>query len=337
MDTFLIILSESISCPVKRLFSLHSSLLTNHSQISSLLESKDGRTDFITNFSRYVENLEHFLFFSKKEFSNPKKPPVAGIRHIANEILDLVISVLNNSEFELANTDSLGRLVIAALKYGLPYQSSSLKIIASKLAAKPGLLEHMVSSTDGAETASELFQVHFVNAVPWICSIWAQKLIGLCSACTRSPACHGIEFEVRKWHALTDVIEALEGYQSPNLPLGPIANHPSLSEQVFLTIKELQLKLLYATRRVDVLLRLIQDTEIPALVSRVLSTFPCHSCNMLAKDPRPTRSQQSDQDIYPDPPSAPVPDSFGAPIGLWKILLPEQAFKDIRRQELAGK
>jgi hypothetical protein len=233
MDVFPIILSESKSCLIKRLFSLHSSLLTNYSQIGSLLVSKDACADFLTNFSRYVENLEHFLSFSAKHFSEPNRRP--GSKHIANEILDLVILVLSNSEFDLANTDSLCRLVVAALKYGLPYQPSSLKIIASKLAVKSGLIECIVSSTDGAETTNELFQVHFVNAVPWICSIWAQKLVGLCSACTRSPKCHGIEFEVRKWHALTDVIKALERHQPPSLPLGPITNHPSLPEHVVLT------------------------------------------------------------------------------------------------------
>jgi len=335
MNTFHTILTESGLRSIKRLSYLHTSISANPSQIGSFLASEYARADFITNFSSYVENLERFLTFSAKNFSEPNRRP--GNKHIAHEIIDLTISVLHHSEFDLADTDTLLKLVITALKYGLPYQPSSLKTVATKLAEKADLLERIVSSTDGAGTISGLFQVHFVNAVPSICDIWAQKLIGLCSACTRSPTCHGIEFEVGEWYTLTDAIEDLED-EYPNLPLGPVAGHSSLPEHVVLAIKELQLKFPQASCKADLLLTQIRDTYIPGLVCTILSTYPCHLCHEHAQNPKSRLPRSLNHGTYTDSPSIMVQDTlFGGPIGLWKILSPDQAIKDIRMQQVAGK
>jgi len=335
MNTFHTILAESGLRSIKRLSYLHTSISANPSQIGSFLASEYARADFITNFSSYVENLERFLSFSAKNFSESNRRP--GNKHIAHEIIDLTISVLRHSEFDLADTDTLLKLVITALKYGLPYQPSSLKTFATKLGEKADLLERIVSSTDGAGTISELFQVHFVNAVPSICNIWAQKLIGLCSVCARRPACHGIEFQVEDWDTLTDAIEALED-QYPSVPWGPDAGHLSLPDHVVLATNEFQLQYPRASCKAEVLLAQIRGTESPVLVRTILSTYPCRSCHELAQNTKSRLPRSRNQGMYTDSPDIMVEDTlFGSPIGPWKILSPDQAINDIRMQQLTGK
>ncbi|KAF8250004.1 hypothetical protein K440DRAFT_659974 [Wilcoxina mikolae CBS 423.85] len=329
MDTFHAILSGGSS---GRLFALHRSLSMNHSQIGSFLSSEYVRADFITNFSRYVENLENFLSFSAKH-SDSRHP---GNKHFANEIIDLVISVLSHAEFDLADSDSLLKLLIAALNYGLPYQPASLKTIAMKLAEKTGLLKRIVSSTDGAETINKLFQVHFVNSVPSICDAWARKLVGFCLDCTKIPTCHDIDFEVGDWQTLADAIEHLED-QYPSVPLGPVTGHSSHPEHVIFAIRELQHQYPGANCKVDVLLQQIRGTDIPVLVRAILSTYPCRSCHELAKDSNSRPARSLNQSTYTDPQNIMKEDTlFGGPIGLWKIICPDPVLKDMQRQKLAG-
>ncbi|KAF8535500.1 hypothetical protein BDD12DRAFT_892638 [Trichophaea hybrida] len=312
MNTFHAILSGDNS---GRLFALHRSLSMNHSQIGSFLSSEHVRADFITNFSRYGENLENFLSFSAKNYSENRRP---GNKLFANEIIELAISVLSHAEFDLVDSDSLLKLLIAALNYGLPHQPSSIKTIAVKLANKTDLLERIVSSTDGAETINELFQVHFINSALSICNIWAQKLVGLCLACTKNPSCHGIEFEVGNWQTLGDAIDDLDD-QYPSVPLGPFAENSLPPEHVNFAISELQYQYPRATCKVDVLLGQVPDTYIPVLGSKsqlARSLNQSTNTNLLSR---------MEEDTL-----------FGGPIGPWTILLPEQAFNDIQTRMLAG-
>jgi len=297
----------------------------------------------------------------------------AGSKMISCEVLVLVCSMLAYDEFDPADADAMDKLVIAAIKHALPLQPATLKVIATRLTEKPGLLERVASSMEGAEIICDLFSVHFVSAVSSISEGWARKLIGLCSVCAGSPICHGVSAEVEKWRALTETIAALvkhrKNCQAPapqythvpanvvvrelnsndNKPFSAarrrssVLEHkiPPLPDHVVAMLNGLNLQR-PTSRAISVLLGQIHATEIPAVLRAVLPTFPCRPCHDLSqnskalveKDKQITRPR-TDRGFC----SEKVPEEgelFGAKIGLWKVLLSAAALKDIQREMLGG-
>ncbi|KAI5810335.1 hypothetical protein BZA77DRAFT_172956 [Pyronema omphalodes] len=122
----------------------------------------------------------------------------------------LCASMLDFGEFDIMDAEVRNRFIIAALKHGIPEKPSQLKIVAQKLTEKPGLLESLVASPDGAKVIKQLFTVHFVRKVTSICHNWASKLVGLVEYCSGSPRCHGISYHVKRWRAFQEVIAAME-------------------------------------------------------------------------------------------------------------------------------
>jgi hypothetical protein len=202
------VLSDSHSASTNSLLSLHSSLSANHSQIGTYLLSELNRTDFLTKFPAYVSNLIQFLGFSSTLSHQYGRS--AGVHNISREVVILCASMLDFPEFDIVDAEVRNRLIIAALTHGIPEKPSQLKIIAQKLIEKPGLLETLVASPDGAKVINQLFEVHFVRNVTGICHQWASRLVGLIAVCSGSPRCHGISYQVQKWRALQEVIAAME-------------------------------------------------------------------------------------------------------------------------------
>jgi len=368
-NAFRLILEKSRSCSRDQLLALHSSVSTNPSQIGRFLASESARTDFLARFPLYIDNLLLFLVFNAKLATEYGRR--AGSQNISREVVDLLASVLSHSEFDLIETETRVKFILAALTHGLRRQPASLKVVAINLAEKPGLLEYLASSKDGAGIIEELFGVHFVGALPSISDSWVPKLVGLVAICTGSPSCHGIPSEVRKWRALTDVSNALQdlcqkapALRHENIPpsfqrtrrLDPNDKKtvrpqtargsftPALSllpDNIINTVNELQLQPPQSLRGIEVLLERIRSTEMPELVRTVLSTFPCRPCNELSRDPKALMAKSKkrpDEGIEDSFTRASVAENsfFGSKIGLWDVLLSAEAMKDIQRQTLAG-
>jgi len=374
MDSFDLILEKGQSIGYNNLLHLHSSISARPSRIGSFLTDESARAGFLEKFPAYIDNLLHFLVFNAKIRSEIGRGTAA--QSIVYEVLTLVVSILSHSEFKLADTDLTVKLIIAALKQGLSCQPPppSLKDIAAKLSEEPGFLEYIASSEDGADVINSLFSVHFINTVPSIANAWAQKLFELCFVCTGIPICHNIVSEVEKWRKLNEVTSALEELRR-DIETSPPPQYtrtqttgmmrrlsvddkkssltrsmtsvgaseiPPLPDRIVSMLDELQLKPPRSSRMVDALLDRIRETEISALVRKVLSTFPCRPCNELSRDPQALRERgrqaprnRADSGCF----VADVPEQdtlFGSKIGLWKMLLSAEAFKDIQRQVLAG-
>jgi len=352
---------------------LHTDISSQASQIGTFLDDEAARAAFLTNFTEYASHLVEFLVFNDKMQSDIGRR--AGSKTISCEVLMLVCSMLAYDEFDLADVDAMDKLVIAAIKHALPFQPATLKVIATRLAEKPGLLERVASSMEGAEIICDLFSVHFVSAVSSISEVWAQKLIGLCSVCAGSPICHGVPTEVEKWRALTETIVALEEHQRENCQ-APAPEHtrspanvamrklnaddkksyfaerkrssvlepeiPPLPDRVVAMLNRLNLQQPTSSRAIAVLLDQIRTTEIPAVLRVVLPTFPCRPCHDLSQDPKALVEKdkqitraRADSGFS----SGEVPEGgalFGTMIGLWKVLLSAAALKDIQREMLGG-
>jgi len=351
---------------------LHTIISSQASQIGTLLDDEAVRAAFLTGFTKYASHLVEFLVFNDRMQSDIGHR--AGSKMISCEALVLVCSMLTYDEFDLTDVDAMDKLVIAAIKHALPLQPATLKVIATRLAEKPGLLERVASSMEGAEIICDLFSVHFVSAVPSISNVWARKLIGLCSVCAGSPICHGVPAEVDKWRALTETIEALEKHRencqapAPQHTRSPadavmrklnaddnkpssvarrrssVLEHkiPPLPDHVVAMLNGLNLQQPTSSRAISVLLGQIHATEIPAVLRAVLPTFPCRPCHDLSQNPK-ALVEKVKQITRPCTDrgfcSEKVPEEgelFGAKIGLWKVLLSAAALKDIQREMLGG-
>jgi len=353
--------------------SLHTMISSKASQIGTFLDDEAARAALLTSFTEYASHLVEFLVFNDRMQSDIGRR--AGSKMISCEVLVLVCSMLAYDEFDLADVDAMDKLVIAAIKHALPLQPATLKVIATRLAEKPGLLERVASSMEGAEIICDLFSVHFVSTVSSISEVWARKLIGLCSVCAGSPICHGVPAEVEKWRALTETIAALEKhqreiYQAPapqytHVPANVVLRKlnaddkksysaarrrssvlepeiPPLPDRVVAMLNGLSLQQPTSSRAIAVLLDRIRTTEIPAVLRAVLQTFPCRPCHDLSQDPKALVEKdkqitraRADSGFS----SGEVPEEgalFGMKIGLWKVLLSAAALKDIQRQMLGG-
>ncbi|KAF8533500.1 hypothetical protein BDD12DRAFT_898763 [Trichophaea hybrida] len=372
MGYFHHILKHSRTTGHSELLHLHSSISANPSQIGTFLTNESARADFLEKFPTYVENLLHFLSFNSKQRSEPGR--ITGAHNIAREVLILVVEILSHSEFKLADTDVVVKLVVAALKRGLSCQPppTSLRVIAKKLPEEPGFLERIVSSEDGAGVIGDLFSVHFINSVPAIANSWAKKLFELCSVCAGTPICHNIVASVEKWRKLSEVSTALESLQR-EIDTAPPPQYsryhitgvmrrlseddkksfqtrnsassciPQLPDHIITLLDELQLQPPRSSRAVETLSAQIRSDQMTALVITVLSTFPCRPCNELSRDPQALRDRgklqapRNRKDSGCFVADVPKQDTlFGGKIGLWKMLLSAEAFKDIQRQVLGG-
>ncbi|KAF8544382.1 hypothetical protein BDD12DRAFT_801307 [Trichophaea hybrida] len=369
MNAFRLVLEKSRSYSRDHLLALHSTISANPSQIGGFLASESARTDFLARFPLYVDNLLQFLDLNAKLTTEYGRR--SGSQHISREVIDLLASILSHPEFDLAERDTRVKFILAALKHGLRYQPASLKVVATKLAEKPGLLEYLASSQDGARIIEELFKVHFISALPSISDSWVPKLVGLIAICTGSPSCHGIPSEVRKWRELTDITNAMQQLcqkvptlRNENIPpsfqpmrrldpndekadrqqttRGPFKpTLPPLPDNIIKALNELQLQPPESLRGIEVLLDRIRSTEMPELVRTILSTFPCRPCNDLSQDPKVLMAkskERPDEGIEENFTRVAVAENtfLGSKIGLWDILLSAEAMKDIQRQTLAG-
>ena len=351
---------------------LHAAISSQAAQIGSFLEDGSARTDFLTKFDVYSSHLLALIAFNEK--MRAEIGCRMGSQSISREVLALICSMLSYPEFDLSDASTMDKLVITGLRYALPSQPAALKVLATKLAEKPGLLERVTSSKEGAKVIRSLFSVHFVNSMPSISNIWAQKLIGLCSVCTGSPICHGIATEVGKWRALTEIIVALENHQreirkappqytqntavmvrqldADDKKSGYAARRrysvlepeiPPFPGRVVMMLDGLHLQQPRSSRAIEVLVEQIRDTEMPAVVQAVLPTFPCRPCHDLSQDPKALlekdkqikRARADSACFFKEPPEE-EETLFGTKIGLWKVLLSAAALKDIRRQMLGG-
>lgn len=373
MDCFHIVLQNGLSS-IRYNRSLHAKISSHAARIGTFLADESARTDFLTDFNDYTSHLLDFLAFNEKMHAELGRR--TGSQSISREVLELVCSMLSYPEFDLADADTMDKLVVEALKHALPLQPAALKELATKLAEKPGLLERVASAQEGAEAIRSLFSVHFVNSMPSISNAWAQKLVGLCSVCTGSPICHGIATEVEKWRALTEIIAALETHQreiqeapQPHYARAPTAavvirrldadekrsfsaarrrssvlepEIPPLPERVAMMLDGLHLQQPRSSRAIAVLLEQVRGVEMPAIVQALLPTFPCRPCYDLSKDPKAL--VEKDKRIMRARADSgfcfenPTKEEtlFGEMIGLWKVLLSAAALKDIQKQMLGG-
>ena len=371
MKYFHFILQHGLSSFGRNHQNLHAAISAQATQIGSFLADESARTDFLTEFDVYSSNLLDFLAFNEK--MRAEIGCRTGSHNISREVLVLVCSMLSYPEFDLSDTHTMDKLVIAALRYALPSQPATLKVLATKLAEKRGLLER-VTSREGAGVIHNLFSVHFINSTPSISSIWAQKLIGLCSACTGSPICHGITTDVEKWRVLMEIIAALENHQRETEEAPPQHTRnpatvvvrklnpddkksfssarrrssvlepqmPPLPDRMVMMLDGLHLQQPRSLRAIEVLLEQIRSTEIPAIVQAVLPTFPCRPCHDLSLDPKAllekdrqiTRARADSACCFEVPSEEET--LFGTKIGLWKVLLSAKALKDIQREMLGG-
>ncbi|KAF8248699.1 P-loop containing nucleoside triphosphate hydrolase protein [Wilcoxina mikolae CBS 423.85] len=357
MDTFRRILFDSSSCSTKTLKTLYADLCANNFGVGSFLSSEMARVDLVTKFPTVVNNLLRLLDVDARPHAQPSQS-------LARELLELVGSILLHAEFDLVDPAHLERLLIAAIRYGLPFRHSHLHIIATRLAEKTGLLERILASPHhGSEVMVMLLMVHFVRNKPLIVNSWAGKLCALCSACTKAPECHGFQSDVQMLHELTCAMKVIdvmggEDWDERHHPHWPMPESVSLPDHITGAINEIQLMPLPSAdnfeegenenlkerreKRLEKLREQIRDLEIP-IIRKVLSKYPCSVCYQITASlkERTTQSQQlqedsDDSDLSMVPVKGVHEALFGGKIGRWRVLLSAHAFKDIQRQFLAG-
>ena len=197
MSAFRLVLEAGISSGYRDLLSLHSSVSADPSQIGKFLSDDSSRAFFFEKFPTCVDNLLRFLGYNATLCSVRGRG--SGTQSIACEAIFLAVSVLSFPEFDLVGHVARAKLVAGILTSVLPYQPYSLKALAEELAKKPGLLECIASSEDGAQAIKDLFSVHFVKKLPSISYTWADKLSALCCLCDGIPTLHGIPAQIDRW------------------------------------------------------------------------------------------------------------------------------------------
>ena len=338
--------------------SLHLSLLADPTQIGTFLSDDSSRVMFLENFPTCADNLLCFLEYNATRSVSGKS---SAKRSIACEAIFLAVSVLSFPEFDFVGHAARAKLVAGILTRALHYQPFSLKALAKELTKKPGFLECVASSEDGAQAISDLFSVHFVTKLPSIGYTWADKLSTLCSLCDGIPTLHGIPALIDRWHTLRELVATLNRYQrmremsrdDGHLSTEeaqwknsiPAIKNPPLPDNIISLLGKLQIQTYRSSSSAAKLLDIIQDIEIPALVHKLLATFPCRPCYELSADPKapsgkgkqvPGNRADSGSSASAAPPAPEAADFLGGEIGLWKMLLSAEALKDIRKYIPSG-
>ena len=371
MSTFRDVLEVGVPGIHSDFLKLHTSVSACPSQIGTFLTKDSSRALFFENFDTYVDNLLRFLDHNAKLRSVRGRS--SGAQSIACQAVFLAVSVLSLAEFDLVDHEARAKLVAGVLTSALPYQPSSLKALAEELTKKQGLLECVASSEGGAQAIRNLFSVHFVEKLPSIGYAWADKLSALCCLCHGVPTLHGIPAQIDRWRTLKELAAALDSYQrgAPSYPLPPQFGVPMrrlsgddrhrsigtkrrnsapaiqgspLPDNIISLLEKLEIQTRQSSSGVEKLLDMIQNIETPVLVHKLLATFPCRPCYELSADPQTLRGKgwqalrdRADSGCSDSTPSAlETDDFFGGCIGVWKVLLSAEAFKDIQKQMLSG-
>lgn len=354
----------------------YTSLLSDPTQLGVFLQNEEVALHFENWASRLTQLFNFAAKAVKKEYIPPGKTAYRTLatEAITGFLLPLLDDDIDDFAVE---DDSLAKLTVAILSFAIELASTKdLAALAKSLGEQKDLLEKIVSSESGARVMREFGALDiFKNPkYPSICEGWVHKLVTFVYHCPVG-RCHNLKRELDRWRMLmysnVALVEAKRQHdlanphtQKPYMPTFEEMRQLKRDEKKCATrtstrkdptfeipsnvaedLKALKIELPRSPRDVDAIIEQIRVTELPVVLESILQSFPCKPCSdSLMQAKRLATSQYTfggtENDNEDEDENIPVNEEcglLGGHLGVWKILVSTQGFKDMQKITSDGK
>ncbi|KAJ5783861.1 uncharacterized protein N7518_009538 [Penicillium psychrosexuale] len=256
------------------------------------------------------------------------------------------------------------QLVGSALPLITKQHSQFLRDLASTLLSSQGLFDHLVANENYTVVLKEwLFSKR--NRLSLALSMQVgDRLVAMCNACS---ADHGTEATVESWRIAQELMESInaliDSSYEEELKRAKVENLPPLesmkvlsrddkkstlvqqgpkkelkkeftvSDEILQQMNHFNIPPPLSARGLTHAVEHLQNEIIPALMRSALESFPCRICLDRLTTGSLTGTLASSIDLPSDRTTAPgnAQDIFGKRVGLWKVLLSDIAFKNVKK------
>lgn len=262
------------------------------------------------------------------------------------------------------------QLVGSALPLITKQHSQFLRDLASTLLSSQGLFDHLVANENYTVILKEWLFSKRTRLSLALSTQVGDRLVAMCNACS---ADHGTEATVESWGIAQELMESInaliDSSYEEELKRAKVENLPPLesmkvlsrddkkstlvqqgpkkelkkeftvSDEILQQMDHFNILPPLSARGLTHAVEHLQNEIIPALMRSALESFPCRICLDRLTTGSLTGTLANSTDLPSDRTTAPgnAQDIFGKRVGLWKVLLSDIAFKNIKKLVHGGK
>lgn len=314
----------------------------------------------------------HELQLSREHASKPLPPRVSSRDHVASEIVALLLELLPSFP-GIIETAQVIELLVSALEICVQSQPHSLRKLATVLTSYGSILEHLASDESGGKILHKwVCSSITVTQDAATLEIWATRLVSLVESCTGK---HAIPHEIQNWKTLLNLKKALYSAQenmerkselqaqklARNVPPlsaqlialepdnkkahiarrqeRPAAHDITLNKDILASMNEFGLHAPTSRSELEQAVRTLEGEATILILRGIARTFPCKLCKEALSIVTPSTAVKIDLSSDESHPTMPPLDFdvFGEMVGVWQVLLSEQALKSVRGLNHSGK
>ncbi|KAI3103031.1 hypothetical protein CBS147333_7635 [Penicillium roqueforti] len=256
------------------------------------------------------------------------------------------------------------QLVGSALPLITKQHSQFLRDLASTLLSSQGLFDHLVANENYTVILKEWLFSKRTRLSLALSTQVGDRLVAMCNACS---ADHGTEATVESWGIAQELMESInaliDSSYEEELKRAKVENLPPLesmkvlsrddkkstlvqqgpkkelkkeftvSDEILQQMDHFNILPPLSARGLTHAVEHLQNEIIPALMRSALESFPCRICLDRLTTGSLTGTLANSTDLPSDRTTAPgnAQDIFGKRVGLWKVLLSDIAFKNVKK------
>ncbi|KAL6718624.1 hypothetical protein ACLMJK_002858 [Lecanora helva] len=259
----------------------------------------------------------------------------AKTREVAASTASVLIQLLPELESLLAAGDLTDTLVPVLQVCLAPFQPTGLSQLARILCETGNLLERLASHPSGSGAIRRWCAFPKSLALDETTRhTWTERLVKMVKLCWGD---HGINPTLLRWEKLAATRQALLQLQSEMLGRSPNKQPNSVQRMEDLgdLLSTFDLQIPGSLRIIEGNLHHLLDEPTISILQSVVSTFPCKLC-VEDLGPRP-QGVDSDRETTLDQELSELPlDVLGKDLGIWRLLLSEQALSAVQALSQKG-
>ncbi|KAJ5166413.1 DNA helicase UvrD-like C-terminal [Penicillium canariense] len=284
---------------------------------------------------------------------------------VAEGIFKSVIVSLVNSSANLLSPDQAVQLVGSALPLVIKHPTPYLREVAELLVSQDGMFEHLVADEKHVFVMKEWLLSKKKSLDLSVTIKMSEKLVNMCDACSSG---HGVGCISKEWKKATNLMASLQDLLNtlnsnnncvlkenlPSLDTMKVLDRDdkksnqakntrserkvsfNVPEAVQEDLQSLEMPKVHSTSAVIHALGHLRTEIVPKLMRTALESFPCRICLEKLDKSSTHISNPVSEELYNERQEGVAVDLFGKPVGLWKVLLSDEAMKSVKKLARAG-